>query len=139
MVSNHVKVADFGLLNSLATKNDHAEIKLSSGAVTPIYAAPELFHGRISRHSDQYSLAIVYQELLTGTLPFDGKNGRQLLLQHTQTEPNLHALSDADRPVVARALAKKPEDRFPSCLDFVRALQSDRIAAKGRRHWRHRS
>jgi serine/threonine protein kinase len=127
LVSNHVKVADFGLVNSLATKPDHAEIKLSSGAVTPVYAAPELFLGKLSRHSDQYSLAIVYQELLTGKLPFDGKNTRQLLMQHTQSEPDLRSLSATDRAVVARALAKKPEDRFASCLDFMHALKTDRV------------
>ena len=61
-------------------------------AVTPLYAAPELFLGKLSRHCDQYSLGIVFQELLTGTLPFQGKNLRQLLLQHTQEEPDLHPL-----------------------------------------------
>jgi len=37
-----------------------------TGGVTPVYAAPETFEGKVSRFSDQYSLAIVYQELLTG-------------------------------------------------------------------------
>jgi serine/threonine protein kinase len=119
LVSNHVKVADFGLVNSLAG----GDPKVQMGAVTPLYAAPELFQGTLSRHSDQYSLAIVYQELLTGTLPFQGKNMRQLLVQHTQVEPSLHALHERDRPLIARALAKNPDHRFPSCLDFVRALQ----------------
>ena len=48
------------------------------GGVTPIYAAPETFSGKLSRHCDQYSLAIVYMELLTGNRPFHGKNVRQL-------------------------------------------------------------
>jgi serine/threonine protein kinase len=123
LVSNHVKVADFGLVNSLNAAHGHAEVKITNGAVTPLYAAPELFFGKLSRHCDQYSLAIVYQELLTGTLPYPGKNMRQLLLQHTQTEPDLKPVPEIDRPIVARALAKQPEARFASCLDFVRALQ----------------
>ena len=124
LVSNHVKVADFGLVNSLAdavTDKLHAALN----AVTPLYAAPELFLGKLSRHCDQYSLGIVYQELLTGTLPFTGKNLRQLLLQHTQEDPNLSPLPSHDRAIVARTLAKNPEHRFASCLDFVRALKAD--------------
>jgi serine/threonine protein kinase len=119
LVSNHVKVADFGLVNSLAGGNN---AKLQLGAITPLYAAPELFLGKLSRHCDQYSLAIVFLELLTGKLPFEGKNSRQLLMQHTQQEPNLTGLPAADRPFIARALAKNPEHRFPSCMDLVRAL-----------------
>src|SRR5260370_26448562 len=70
LVSNHVKVADFGLVNSLGAGQDGGP-KL--GAITPLYAAPEVFHGKISPRSDQYSLAVAYQELLTGTLPFQAR------------------------------------------------------------------
>jgi serine/threonine protein kinase len=124
LVSNHVKVADFGLVNRMsagATDGLHAALS----AVTPVYAAPELFHGKLSRHCDQFSLGIVFQELLTGVLPFSGKNMRQLLLQHTQDDPDLQPLPSYDRAIVARALSKNPEDRFPTCLDFVRALKAE--------------
>src|SRR5207302_2512286 len=117
LVSNHVKVADFGLVNSLTAAGSSPEAELATGAVTPLYAAPELFHGKLSRHCDQYSLAIVYLELLTGTLPFAGKNLRQLLLEHTQQDPDLQSLDTRDRVIVGRALAKNPEHRFASCLD----------------------
>src|SRR5439155_26681374 len=80
---------------------------------------------QLSRHSDQYSLAIVYQELLTGTLPFNGKNVRQLLFQHTREQPKLDALPERDRALVARALSKDPEKRFKSCMEFVLALQQE--------------
>ena len=129
LVSNHIKVADFGLVNSHA---DQASAKLQAAlnAVTPLYAAPELFHGKISRHCDQYSLAICFQELLTGTLPFKGKNLRQLLLQHTQEDPDLTPLAAQDRAIVARALSKNPDHRFPSCQDFVRALRTEAMPTR---------
>jgi serine/threonine protein kinase len=120
LVANHVKVGDFGLVNSFSTDGQAKSPAL--GAITPLYAAPEVFEGSISAHCDQYSLAIVFQELLTGTLPFNGKNSRQLLMQHLQGKPDLQALPAGDREVVARALAKSPGDRFPSCSDFVQAL-----------------
>jgi hypothetical protein len=116
LVSDRVKVADFGLVKHLERQSGIL------ASVTPLYASPETFNGKISEHSDQYSLAIVYHELLTGQRPFNGKNARQLALQHTQQEPELRSLPEAERPVVARALAKEPDKRYPNCLSFVKAL-----------------
>src|SRR5438874_4171544 len=69
LVHNHVKVADFGLVKDL--EGSQASI---TGGITPVYAAPETFDGKVSRFSDQYSFAIVYQEMLTGVRPFSGNN-----------------------------------------------------------------
>jgi serine/threonine protein kinase len=117
LVHNHVKVADFGLVKDL--EGMAASV---TGGVTPVYAAPETFDGWVSRFSDQYSLAIVYQELLTGVRPFAGNNVRQLVLQHLQSAPNLAPLPPADQPIIARALSKDPTQRHPTCLEMVRAL-----------------
>ncbi|MCS7044933.1 MAG: protein kinase [Gemmataceae bacterium] len=119
LVFNHVKVADFGLVKDLGNMG----AATVTGGVTPVYAAPETFDGWLSRYSDQYSLAIVFQELLTGQRPFTGTTMRQLVLQHLQGDPDVSVLPAADRPIVLRALAKKPDDRFPTCLDFVHALE----------------
>jgi serine/threonine protein kinase len=119
LVHNHIKVADFGLVKDL--EGMRASM---TGGVTPVYAAPETFDGWVSRYCDQYSLAIVYQELLTGQRPFTGTNVRQLILQHMQTPPNVEPLPPPDRPIIARALSKTPGDRFPSCRDLVAALLS---------------
>src|SRR5262249_34054242 len=117
LVHHHIKVADFGLVKDLQGMK-----AMNNGGFSPLYAAPETFEGWVSAHSDQYSLAIVYQELLTGVRPFDGKNARQLLMQHVQAPPNLASLPAPDRAVIGRALAKKPDERFPSCTDLVLAL-----------------
>lgn len=119
LVSRHVKVADFGLVTSLVA----CAGGIKPGAVTPLYASPEVFQGKVSKFSDQYSLACCYMELLTGKLPFEGRNCRQLLVQHINDEPDLSPLPEADRPIIARALAKDPACRFPSCVALVRALQ----------------
>ena len=118
LVFNHVKVGDFGLAKVL--EGVKATV---TGGVTPVYAAPETFEGWISRFSDQYSLAIVFQELLTGSRPFNGTNTRQLLMQHINGTPDMTLLPLADRPAINRALAKKPDDRWPSCTELVRALK----------------
>src|SRR5260370_6303432 len=92
LVGRHVKVADFGLVSSLAEMSGAAPHTVQLGAVTPLYAAPESFLGKISLFSDQYSLAVAYCELLTGALPFTGKNFRQLAIQHLQAPPDLDLL-----------------------------------------------
>ena len=122
MVADRVKVADFGLVKQLERSSSSGLM----GGVTPIYAAPETFQNKISKHSDQYSLAVVYVELLTGKRPFPGKNIRQLALQHMTEPPDLGMLPELDRAVVGRALAKNPDERWPSCTSFIRALGSQR-------------
>jgi serine/threonine protein kinase len=119
LLYNHVKVADFGQVKDL--QGVMAQV---TGGITPVYAAPETFDGFVSRYCDQYSLACVYQELLTGERPFDGTSMQQLLMQHLQLPPNLSPSPAADRPALTRALAKKAEDRFPSVSAMVQALRA---------------
>src|SRR5436309_2495963 len=118
LLHNHVKVADFGQVKDL--QGIMADV---TGGITPVYAAPETFDGKITRYCDQYSLACVYQELLTGQRPFDGSSMSQLLMQHLQLPPNLAPSPARDRPALERALAKKPEERWPNVSSFVRALR----------------
>jgi serine/threonine protein kinase len=118
LTHNHVKVADFGLVKDL-----EGVVASVTGGVTPVYAAPETFDGYVSRFCDQYSLAIVYQELLTGQRPFTGTNVRQLILQHLQASPKLEALPPSDREIIGKALAKNPEERHKRCRDMVRLLR----------------
>jgi serine/threonine protein kinase len=121
LVYNHIKVADFGLVKDL-----QGMTATVTGGVTPVYAAPETFDGLVSRFCDQYSLAIVYQELLTGQRPFAGTNVHQLIMQHVQGKPNLTSLPPQDQSIIGRALAKSPDERFPSCGTLVRALREGR-------------
>ena len=118
LVHQHIKVADFGLAKDL--QGTRAAL---TGGMTPMYAPPETFDGWVSRQSDQYSLAIVYMEMLTGRRPFGGTSTRQLIMQHLSAPPDLSPLPPDDRPVVGRALAKGPDERFLSCTDFVRTLR----------------
>src|SRR5438105_1495388 len=117
LVGGRIKLADFGLVKGLEATSASA-----TGGITPIYATPEAFDGRVSRYSDQYSLAIVYQEMLTGCRPFPGTTPFQLAAQHSKCAPLLDSLSLHDRPAIARALSKVPEQRFPTCREMVQNL-----------------
>lgn len=122
VTAGHAKVGDYGLVARFEAGGKGGSVTKPARGLTPRYVAPEVIKGRVDPRSDQYSLALVYFEMLTGAFPFAAKNAPQMLLQHAMAVPDLSALADADRPAVARALAKDPADRFPSCLDFVRAL-----------------
>lgn len=122
LVADRTKIADFGLIKDLQRTNN----SLISG-LTPTYAAPEMFDGRPGRNSDQYSLAIVYQEMLTGVFPFQGRTTAQLATEHLNKAPNLESLPVSDRPVIARALSKKPSQRFSSCREMIDHLIRDGI------------
>jgi len=119
LVHNHAKVADFGLVKDL-----EGMMATVTGGITPVYAAPETFDGVVSRFCDQYSLAIVYQELLTGQRPFSGTSLQQLIMQHLNAQPNLTPLPKEDRAAIGRSLAKKPEGRFPTCMELVQSLRA---------------
>jgi hypothetical protein len=113
LLGNRIKVADFGLVRSVG------DVSASLVSFTPSYSPPEVFDGRANERSDQYSLAIVFQEMLTGKLPFDGRSPAQLAAQHMTHEPDLSSLPSKYRPAVERALSKKAEARFRSCRQFV--------------------
>jgi serine/threonine protein kinase len=124
LVGGSARVADFGLAKILETS-----VAEHSGSMTMAYAPPEFFRQKVTPTSDQYSLAVTYAHLRCGHLPFGGTLERMLhAILHE--EPNLRALPDAERPAVARALAKDPEQRWPSCREFVSALRAPPAAPR---------
>jgi hypothetical protein len=116
---NHVKIVDFGQVQDL-----QGIVGPAKGGMNPVYGAPEILDGKPGPHSDQYSLAVIYYELLTGQRLFPVTTLYQLITQHLHAQPDPSALPPADHSVLRRALAKKPDLRFPNCKEFVRALST---------------
>jgi WD40 repeat protein len=121
LVQRNVKLGDFGL--ACALDEGHA---MHSGRLSVAFAAPEFFDNKASQHSDQYSLAVTYTYLRGGRLPFEGSDF-EMMRGHVGETPNLDMLPAEERPVVARALAKDPSERWPSCREFVAALEAARV------------
>jgi tRNA A-37 threonylcarbamoyl transferase component Bud32 len=92
---------------------------------TPAYMSPEqCAGGEVDHRSDVYSLAVVVYRMLTGEVPFTG-DAVELLRQHRDVVPPLiPSVSKEVAAVIARALAKKPEDRYQSARAFAGALQA---------------
>lgn len=118
LIGGMVKLGDFGLAQLLDGRPPAA-----AGGLTPAYAAPEFFQGRLSPRADQYALALTYCRLRGGRLPFGGSPW-EVILKHCLDAPDLTMLPEGERPVVARALGKCPEERWPSCRAFVAELRA---------------
>lgn len=123
-----IKLTDFGL----ALARD-APIPSAAGQVfgTPTYMAPEQLLGDAACRpaTDQYALGVVAYQLLTGRPPFQSADVNLVLKMHAEQSPAppstlLPSLPPEVDATFFRVLAKRPEGRFPSCLDFARALAS---------------
>ncbi len=120
LLHGHAKVADFGLATLQASQR---AMMTATGCGTPAYMAPEVWRGRVGPASDQYSLACAFVEQRLGRLPFPGTDLVSLMTAHLSQTPNLTALPAAEQEVLNKVLAKVPEQRYPSCQEFVRALE----------------
>ncbi len=116
-------LTDFGVAKFIAANSSTSQ----SIRGTPTYMAPEQWEGYPVPATDQYALALMTYQILTGRLPFQGGPG-QMMYQHLNVEPQppstyaSHLPSDVDT-VILHALAKKPESRFASISAFARAFQ----------------
>jgi serine/threonine protein kinase len=92
--------------------------------MNPRYSSGELHEGLISDACDQYSLALIYAELLVGVHPFRNLNARQLASSQLRGQPDLSLLPGVDRSIVAKALHADAQQRFRSCSEFLLALEA---------------
>jgi serine/threonine-protein kinase len=125
-----VTVTDFGIARAGASDMTH------TGSImgTAQYLSPEQAQGQpVSAASDIYAIGVLLFELLTGRVPFDGESAVAIALQHLSSEPpapsafNPAVPSTLD-PVVLRALAKDPADRYRDAREFIEALEGARSA-----------
>ena len=124
----HVYLVDFGLARS--DSDDRSIGGAGSFLGTPRYAAPEQAAGRqVDGRADGYALGCVLYECLTGQPPFPGGSGEAVLLAHLEAPPPRVTTLRPDLPpaidqVVARAMAKPPADRFPTCRALITAARA---------------
>jgi hypothetical protein len=129
------KVTDFGIARSIDPADGLTETGTLLG--TSEYIAPEQASGqRVDERSDQYSLAAVLYELLTGVPPYEGENFMAVAMKHIREPvPSVRARRPDVTPrldaIVARAMAKRPEDRFPSTEAMMAALETERASVDG--------
>jgi len=118
-------VCDFGVARAFGSVS---LTQTGASLGTPRYMAPEQFEGQpVDGRCDQYSLAILVWEALTGTVPFNGETVGELIRQHLLEPPPRLSGARPDVPgnisdAVYRGMSKNPADRFPDIAAFVGAL-----------------
>lgn len=120
-----ILLADFGIARWADDISGLTATNMTVGTVS--YAAPEqLMGGTLDGRADQYALAATAFHLLTGSPPFSHSNPAVVISQHLSATPPVIGESRPDLsgvdPILAKALAKNPDDRFERCADFARAL-----------------
>jgi|GEM_PF-1780479 len=129
--NGRAKLSDFGLTKNLETSQDDSLTTTGQYMGTPAYVSPEQVEGHADQRSDIYSLGAMIYEMLTGRPPFVGV-ATSVIVQHVTTAPpalrNFNpAIPPQIQEVVLRALAKKPQERYQTAMEFAgafyRALQ----------------
>ncbi len=129
-----VKITDFGIAKITAV-NNMTETRTVVG--TPNYMSPEQVQGlEIDGRSDQFSLAVIAYEILTGERPFSGEHLSTVVYRIVAEEPGEaqrinSTLTPQIDAVLRRGLAKKPENRYPNCSSFVGALEMACAESRG--------
>jgi serine/threonine-protein kinase len=122
-----VLLADFGIARELGEISGLTATNMLVG--TTAYCAPEQLQGaNLDGRADQYALGCTAFDLLAASAPFHHSNPAVVITQHlsapppqiSERRPELADLNGA----IAKALAKKPDDRYPTCADFAAALRS---------------
>src|ERR1700722_6342911 len=123
--SGQAKIADFGIARMENSSMTQAGTVLG----TPAYMSPEQFMGQVvDARSDIYSSGVLLYQLLTGERPFEG--GMSAIMHKAlNTEPPAPSQLSVTAPpsfdaVVRRAMAKRPQDRFPSAKAFAEAIRA---------------
>jgi serine/threonine protein kinase len=123
----HAHLTDFGIAKALVGNTQLTETGALIG--TPQYMAPEQCEGRaVDGRSDQYSLAVVGYQLITGRPPFESDSMKELLYHHLFTPPRPLSATHSEmspnlQDAIHKALSKDPADRFDTMEDFARAVE----------------
>jgi streptogramin lyase len=120
-------LSDFGLAHLLEQGAIEGGTSLHFGS--PLYMAPEQFEGRPTRQSDIYALGVILYQLLAGRTPFEASSPAAIMRQHLMDPPPPLRTLRPDLPaavedVMARALAKQPEQRYTHAGDVLQYFQA---------------
>jgi serine/threonine-protein kinase len=128
------KITDFGIAKITASD----QLTMTGNIVgTPHYMSPEQVQGQVvDGRSDQFSLAVIAFEMLTGEKPFAGEHLTTVVYKIVAEEPAApHRLNPsiggAIESVLRKGLSKKPDLRYPTCQEFAGALEKACAASKG--------
>jgi serine/threonine protein kinase len=124
---DHVYLADFGITKHAMSRSGLTSTGQFLGTID--YVAPEQIRGTsVTGQADQYSLGCVLYECLTGRVPFEKDLDAAIIWAHVEETPTMPTILRPELPpevddVFGRVLAKRPEERYGSCREFVEAAR----------------
>ena len=124
---DHVYLADFGITKHAMSRSGLTSTGQFLGTID--YVAPEQIRGTsVLGLADQYSLGCVLYECLTGRVPFEKDLDAAIIWAHVEETPTMPTVLRPDLPpeideVFGRVLAKRPDERYGSCREFVEAAR----------------
>jgi serine/threonine-protein kinase len=129
--TDFVKILDFGLVKNVSDNKGEDLTQTGLFMGSPKYMAPEQIRGdRVDARTDIYALGIIMYEMVAGKVPFDRPNSVNILMAHVNEEAppirqmNPHTqVSPAFEEVIARCMAKDPDQRFGSMDEVLAALK----------------
>jgi serine/threonine-protein kinase len=135
LTSTHALVADFGIARALGGGAAEERLTATGLAIgTPAYMSPEQATGgqEVDARSDVYALGCVLYEMLAGEPPFTGPNPQAIMMRSLSESPRplrqaRETVPAAVEQVVLTALAKAPADRYPTAVQFARALAPEEL------------
>jgi len=114
-----VKVGDYGLSKFISCSRRSGQ----TGSVGTVhYMAPEVANGRYGKEIDIYALGIMLYEMITGRVPFEGESLGEVLMKHLTAQPDLTLIAEPYRTAIARALAKDPDARPHTVVEWMSLL-----------------
>ena len=118
--AGNLKIGDYGLSKSMGSSG-RAQTQTVG---TVHYMAPEVSTGNYNKSVDIYACGVMFHEMLTGRLPFDGETDGEILMKHLTGTPTLESVPPAYRPVLAKALEKDPLLRWATMTEMARAVEA---------------
>jgi len=110
------KIGDYGLSKYISVSRQSGQT-ISVGTVH--YMAPEIGSGNYHQGIDIYALGVIFYELLTGTVPFNGDSMGEILMKHLTQPPDVSALPEVLQPILRKVLAKDPTQRYQTAKELV--------------------
>ena len=125
-----IKIADYGLAKFISVSRSSAH---TEGIGTIHYTSPEMAQGKYGKGVDLYAMGVIFYEMLSGDVPFDGESPAEILMKHLTALPDMRGFPTPYREIIRKLLEKNPKRRYRSVEELQAVLSMPVAQAVGGR------
>ena len=122
-----VKIGDYGLAKFLTVSRRSGN---TEGIGTVFYAAPEMAQGKYGKELDLYAIGVMFYEMLSGDVPFDGQSAAEVLMKHLTVQPDVYRFPAPYCHIVGKLLEKDPQRRYRSVQELTDDLNAPLVLGR---------